>query len=141
MTRWISLLLLSLILAACVPGMNGLEPNPQVIYDGAKRDVYNQVLSLIAADPGIPAYGNRGASGGWLISNSDFGSGLITARAVSRGGKEFLDDVSDEVHALSVVLTQVTPQTTRLIIQGTPRAAPLIESLYSNLNATFGQAP
>lgn len=141
MTRWIPLLLLTFALAACVPGVDGLEPNPQVVYDATKRDVFNQVLSVIATDPGIPAYGNYGASGGWLISNSDFGGGLITARAVSRGGQEFLDDVPDEVHAISVVLSQVTPQTTRLIVQGTPRAEPLIESLYRELDATFGQAP
>lgn len=137
-----------LALAACAPATTRPNSAP-VQFEATPEQVYNDVLAVIAADPGVPAYGRpfnlmgenmkRIPTGPWVISNSDRVGGFITAEAQSTLVTTFGSDSGQrETHRLSVVITgQNTPPQTQIVLQGTERAEYMATKITSALAAKY----
>lgn len=143
---------LALGLAACAPAttQKGAAPN---LYEATPEQVYNDVLAVIASDPGVPEYGRpfnpfgenmkRIPTGPWIIKNSDRAGGFITAEASSTLVTTFGSDSGQrETHSLSVVISgQNTPPRTQIVIQGTERAAYMATKINAALASKYKSMP
>lgn len=138
----------ALALAACAPATTQGNAAPN-LYEATPEQVYNDVLAVIAADPGVPGYSRpfnifgenmkRIPTGPWIISNSDRAGGFITAEAQSTLVTTFGSDSGQrEAHRLSVVVSgSNTPARTQVVIQFTERAAYMAEKINAALAAKY----
>ena len=135
------------VLTSCVPATEQLPVAPAPLsYQGAQEEVYDAVLQIISASPGVPAYNpggldgyERGPSGPWEITLSD-SPRSVSARAESRASGFLGSNAEPDVHEIDVRLSGAGERRTRVSVQGTPQAQGLAERIYAELDGAFGRS-
>ncbi len=122
------------LLASCAPATTTVQPT-QTVVSLSYQEAFSRVVAAITSQP-YPS-----DSGGWVITQSDQTSGLVSARLSGQhpvflgiGLQQYTNDVS-------VVLVRVTEDTTRVSMSFSTSFAPArgeAESLMQSVRSALG---